>query len=88
MAKKTITVVFDSRGAAEEAVSQLSQLGLADVFMKTSRFLPDFSPGGLGALSFLFGGGRDIEFTIVTGSIPEESAAEADRIIKRLGGLK
>lgn len=88
MARRTITAVFDSRGKAEEAVSQLSQIGLADVFMKTSRYLPDFNPGGFGALSFFFGGDRDIEFTTVTGSIPDTSAAEAGRIIKKFGGLK
>jgi hypothetical protein len=87
MARITITAVFDSRSKAEEAVSRLSELGLTDVFMKTSRYLPDFSPSGLGALSFFFGGGRDIEFTTVTGSLPSSGADEAGRIIKKLGGV-
>lgn len=87
MARKTITAVFDSRSKAEAAVSQLSQIGLTDVFMKTSRYLPDYIPGGFGVLSFFFGESRDIEFTTVSGSLPDASIAEAGRIIKKLGGL-
>ena len=52
MVKITFTAVFDSRRKAEEAVTQLSQIGLTDVFIKTSRHLPDFSLTGAGSLSF------------------------------------
>jgi len=88
MVKITLTAVFDSRRKAEEAVTQLSQIGLTDVFIKTSRHLPDFSLTGAGSLSFFSADIHEFDLTTVTGSIPEARAEEATRVIEKYGGIK
>lgn len=83
----TISAVFTARESAEETVTRLSLLGLKDVFIKTSPYLPDFTPAGIGSLSFFSGAVSNLTITIVTGSIPENRAEDAERIIREHGGM-
>jgi len=85
---KTITAVFNSRRQAEEAVTQLSQIGLTNIFIKTSPNLPDFSPASIGSFSFLFNDIGNFDLTTVTGTISEDRSEEADQIIEKNGGIK
>ena len=87
MRTTSISAVFDAREKAEEAITRLSQLGLKDVFIKTSPYLPDFTPSGIAGLSIFSGDVHSFSITTVTGSIPESRVEEAGRIIRMFGGM-
>lgn len=86
MANQTITAVFVSRRKAEEAITDLSSIGFTDTFIRTSRYLPDFTLAGAGSLPFFSGETHEFDLTTVTGAIPEGQTDEASRIIKKHGG--
>lgn len=91
MSEKAITAIFTSHAKAEQAINELSSIGLTDIYIRSGQYRPTI--GSLVITRIFFGTDEDdiaealsTDGVTVVGAVPYDRSDEAVRIIEKHQG--